>query len=669
MENLTVEEVAKLKNCTERYIRMLITRGEIECTTTKSPANNRKQYLIPLESLPDDLKLRYFKSLNQNAAFKDRLDEKDRLRMASYEDFTSDERKEIDLWIDIIKFWQNHRVIFDKKVRADKEIIGAINLRLKKQGYDLKVSQNTLYRKYRHYRNNDYEGLIGKSGGHNKGKTSIPKEVWQGFLSFYFDDKRPTFRDCYRTTLDWTREFYPQLISDIPSEMTFRRHLKSSVPKAVVIYMREGEKALKDKCLPYIERMYDDLKVNDCWVTDNHIMDIQTEYIYEVEDGTEKTGIHRLAITAFFDAKSGIITGWNVTENPSINSTIFALRHGIIRTGTVPKIIYTDNGSEYMSYDFGGRGKRSKTLEKEIEYEKTILGRLGIETKSAQVRNARAKPIERFFLDFKNHISKMLDTYTGGNVLERPEGLKKRLKDGKIPIDSELRLIVDDMIELENQAPYGGNERQFKGLTKQEVYNLLVKDSVRIAIREDELNLMLMRSMTVQKVKRKGVKVRISGEEIWYSSENSWMYLDKEVFVRYNPLDLSTARIYDRDDRYLDTWQVDRELMLSFIELDKEKLANANEKLARNIKAVKEYAKGMTANLPSEVRIDMLDIKLKKLHRLRAEGKLEIEKSDVVEIRKYEEKGHELMSKTGTDDKAVVIDINKMNENAKRRKG
>ena len=43
---------------------------------------------------------------------------------------------------------------------------------------------------------------------------------------------------------------------------------------------------------------------------------------------------------------------------------------------------------------------------------------------NAIVRNAKAKTIERRFLDFKNNISKLFTTYIGGNVIERPEILK-----------------------------------------------------------------------------------------------------------------------------------------------------------------------------------------------------------------------------------------------------
>ena len=686
MEQLTVKEVAELKGCSLRHTQRLIKNGSIKAEKVLNN-NNVPTFIIYVDDLPTELQDKYYKSINkERQVFKESVDtsvdavEKGKSKTTvdgsakkgkygrdedsqkkKYSEFSLDERKQIDEWIDIIKYWQQHRLIYENKAVADKDILGAINMKLKQGGKDMTVNITTLYRKLYYYENNDLEGLLDKRGGYNKGQSSIPSEIWNAFLFYYLDDRRPTFRDVYKTVIDWTCEFYPNLLHSIPSEMTFRRHVKSDVPKAVLTYKRYGEKTVKDKCLPYIERLYDDLKVNDVWVTDNHTLDIQSGY-------DDRDGLHRLYITAFFEAKSGIIAGWNITDNPSINSTIFALRHGIKRTGTVPKVIYSDNGSEFMSYDFGGRGRRSKSEKKEMDYSKTILGRLGIELKIAQVRNARAKPVERFFLDFKNHISKMISTYTGGNVTERPESLKKRIKDGEIPYDSHIRDVIDDMVELENMAMYGGSESRYKGLTKTEVYNRCVGDTIAVKINESDLDLMLMRSETLQKIKRKGVKIRISGEDIWYSSDDMWLHQGEEVYVRYDPTNLSTVRLYDKDDRYLFTWEVDRTLMLAFMEDDIESLANANEKLAKITKSVKAYAKDMLSGMSSETKIDMLDIKLRKLHDMKAQGKIVLDESNVISIRSSNDSKDDAFKKTETEDAVIIdIDINRMNRNIEKR--
>ena len=638
---LTVQEVAELKGCTQRYVRMLIQKGDIKAIENKNPSNNRREYLIRLEDLPENLQRKY---LRQEELFlpeakgtacygKDLPQEK-----KNFSEFNEKERVEIREWIQILKEWQTERALYHNKTEADKNIIAAINAELFRRGSNLTVSSSVLYRKFFFYRNGDYEGLLDKRGGWNKGASTVPEPVWDAFLFYYLDERQPPLARVYKDTTEWVREFYPDLLE-------------------VQTYLRQGEKALNDECLPYIERMYDDLKVNDVWITDNHTLDILSRY----DNGKE--GKHRLYLTAFFDAKSGILTGWNLTENPSINSTLFALRHGIKRCGC-PKMIYADNGSEFMSYDFAGRGKRSKTEEKELDYALTILGRMGIEIKTARVRNARAKPVERFFLSFKEHISKVFSTYTGGNITERPESLKSQLKKGNIPTDSRLRDDISLLIEKENCELYGGAEKKkYAGMSKMEVFNAGLKEIRQVRIPDADLDLFLLRGKK-QTVGRNGVFVEIGGEKIYFQTKDFWLYKGQEIFVRYDPTDLSSVRVYDMEDRYMATWEVERTLLLNFLESDTDRLAEANEKLANVRKSVKQYAKDMFANMRPDTKIDILDLQIRKAHRL-TEGTL-IEQSNLVEVRRFEEKT--LHAATGTDS-AVVIDIDRMNRNGERRKG
>ena len=208
-------------------------------------------------------------------------------------------------------------------------------------------------------------------------------------------------------------------------------------------------------------------------------------------------------------------------------------------------------------------------------------------------------------------------------------------------------------------------------MSKIEVYNECVKYNIAVKISESELNLMLMRSETIQKVKRNGVKIRISGEDIWYSSDDSWLMYGKEVYVRYDPTNLATARIYDKDDRYIATWEVEKTLMLAFMESDIDSLSDANKKLAKITKTVKQYSKDMFANMSSETKIDMLDVKLRKIRDMKTSGKLVLDESNVISIRNskdiIDERNKKVIQKTGTDN-VIEIDIDRMNRNREKRR-
>lgn len=698
MEYLSVKEVAELKGCSERYVRTLIKNGKLNVVERVNQRNNKKEYVFDVDTLPDNLREKYYRNLNKKRqVFKDSIntvidtennkkiveDEsiskvkaekseyKDDIVLAKntkygrsksankklYSDFSESERDEIDTWIEIIKYWQECREIYQCKEIADRDILGSINLKLKTEGKK-SINITTLYRKYDYYKNNDLEGLIDKRGGHNKGTSSIHEVVWNGFLNFYLDDRKMPFSEVYRNTVFWTQQFYPKFADDIPSEMSFRRKYKNDMLHAVEVYKRYGLKALLDKCIPYVDRLYDDLCANDVWIVDNHTLDIQSK-----ADNADT--IHRLSITAFMDAKSGIITGFNVTDNPSMNSTIFALRCGILKYGK-PKAILADNGSEFLTYDFAGRGIRKKNINNIIEDYKTILGRLDINFYTAKVKNAKAKNIERFFLDFKNHISKSFSTYTGGNVLERPESLKMQIKKGNIPTDSRIRDVIADMIMLENMNSYGGKDKlKYKNMTKIDVFNKSINDTIQTIIPESDLDLFLMRAKALQKVGRNGVYIKIAGEKLWYNCEDYWKYINKKVMLRYDPTNLATVRIYDEEDRYIGTWELERQLYLSFMEMDKEKISDANEKIARTTKAIKQYAKDMLSLSP-ETKIDILDLKIRKA-KMQSDGYI-VDKSKVFHIQRYEESSNSETKKTGTDESAVIIDISKMNRNIESRK-
>ncbi|MBO1704319.1 hypothetical protein HJV71_20940, partial [Eubacterium callanderi] len=65
--------------------------------------------------------------------------------------------------------------------------------------------------------------------------------------------------------------------------------------------------------------------------------------------------------------------------------------------------------------------------------------------------------VERKFLDVKGQFSRLWATYTGGNVTEKPECLKKVLKKGHVPTDAEFIEAVDTLIRgFYNMQPYSG---------------------------------------------------------------------------------------------------------------------------------------------------------------------------------------------------------------------
>ncbi len=662
MEYLSVKEVAELKGCSERYIQNCISKGKLEAIE-KLNAKGKIKFYVPISALPDDIRAKYYKQIRRDENAPPELKEdtaetslkrhKNAVKR-SFEEYSEAERNEITRWVKILEEWQALRSRYNKKTEFDPLYCSKIKI----EQPDINISPDILYKKLAAYRGQNLDGLLDGRGGWNRNNFNINEKVWKAFLWFYLDERQPRISECYRNVCDWTAEFYPELLDCMPTERSFRRHVKSDIDLYVKTYKREGEKALLDRCAPYVERLYDNIHANSAWIADNHTLDVISF------DG--KTN-HRLYITAFQDAKSGVIVGFNITENPSSQSTIIALRMAIMRFG-IPDLIYLDNGSEFANHDIGGRGYRAKHKSTDDPIPSNIFQRLGITAQFAQVCNADAKPIERTFLTVKNQFSRSLETFCGGNITERPESLKRIIKDGKrIPTDSAVRELLGMWIDNDyNIQPYGGSEKCFKGMSRIEVWNADIKETGVKLAGEAELNLMLMRTTRVQKVKRNGVFINISGEKLWYYDRNeTCRLLKKEVFVRYDPADLTQARIYDSDDRYMSTWRCADALMCDFIDENKNRVRDAEEMKRSVVKYMKKTADGLLDGLSKEERITAIDLKVRRAGERSGEFRIELP-SKIIPIRINEEQA--VPAAVGGDIMPVTIDYERINRNLMQRK-
>lgn len=165
--------------------------------------------------------------------------------------------------------------------------------------------------------------------------------------------------------------------------------------------------------------------------------------------------------------------------------------------------------------------------------------------------------------------------------------------------------------------------------------------------------------------------VKFAGNDLrYYCTEpgrETWRYIGKKVYVRFDPSALMTARIYDGDtDAYIDTWQLDMDMQLPYITDEKDEIAAAERRIRSASKSVHDYAKGLTSGVTGEQAIDFL-----KMSILRAErGK---ENFHIEQPKKF---------KPVVSDKAILdnpdlaniesveftIDLEKLNRNAEKRR-
>ena len=645
---LSTQEVARLYGKDERTIRRWAKSGKIQAASFLNEFNS-PEYLFPLDALDASIQEKYFAQLKASLPVPSAVTPLKRGTSRPLDHYTAEEREEITWWLKTVDDWQRYRSKYPgSKAEADDRFIALCA----KTDPEHEFSIDTLYRRWKSIKQNDLDGLIDKRGKWKKGKSDIQPEVWDAFLYFYLQEAQHPMMKCYEYMKLLLREDHPDLVADIPSYTTFTRRVKSDIPEAVEVLGREGQKAFRDRCAPYIRRTYESMASNEWWIADNHTFDVITQ-----GDNGQR---HRLHLTAFFDARSGIFTGCHVTENPCSQATLIALRKGILKYG-IPENIYVDNGREFLTFDIGGLGHRKKKPKdgQERFEPPPVFERLGIKMTNAIVRNAKAKIIERRFRDVKDHLSRLFDTYTGGNVLEKPERLKGVLKNGEIPLDGTFTQAVEELLDWYfNQQPYGGEVVAARGKPRQQVYNENLHTK-RVAGAED-LSLMLMRSARPQKVTRRGVHLDIAGQRLDYWNDDMLMsLLGKQVYFRYDPDDLSEVRVYDLEDRYIMTVPVDNTAVLTY-GASREDVKEAMGKVRRMERLTREALK--VSAYPAFGKRTALELVMEQAYQSKTARIVPSADPKVLELQRPDEEPL-LRAVAGGPD----LDV--MNRNALKRKG
>ena len=545
---LKPSQVASLMGVDIRTVQRRAKSGSLTCEI-QSNAKNRPEYIFPLSTLPKHVQERYYArhSLTLSTPEKTALQKvKPSPVQRPLDSYTDAERKEIGFWRDVVDQWMFYRSQPGKPLsELDAKFVR--HMRVENPGQELSVA--TLYRKKKALEEGDLNSVIDRRGKARKGKTDMPEYIKKAFLYYYLVDGGEghaySITKCMEYTEKWAEKNAANALP-LPSYSSFYR-LAMDVPEAVRILMREGDRAYYNKASVYTRRDYESIASNDWWVGDTYTCDTLTLG----PDG--KT--HRPYLTAWVDVRSGIFVGWYISfgGNSSQNS-IYALRRGCLAHGMPNYNAYVDNGREYLTFDFGGRGHRAKKVlaNGEAPFEpKTILDYMGVEMKNAIVQNSRAKLVERSFRNVKEHIMRLFPTYTGGSSEEKPEALKKALQRGAIPTDAEFVQKVDLLISgYLNYEPYYGSVPADKGKRRIDVYNEHL-EHVR-HVEPDVLNLMMLRTSKPKKVDREGVYLNIRGKKVWYNCpELHSLWQEKKVYLRYDPDDLSSVRVYREDGSFI----------------------------------------------------------------------------------------------------------------------
>ena len=214
-----------------------------------------------------------------------------------------------------------------------------------------------------------------------------------------------------------------------------------------------------------------------------------------------------------------------------------ALRNTIINLDMIPKVVYQDNGrafrAKYFTDDKGFT---------ELGFQ-GLYSKLGIETVFARPYNARAKVIERFFKEFQEGFEKLLPSYVGSSIQNKPaymmrnEKFHKQLHNNYIPTIEETIKMIDMWLNFKNSqscpnAP-GKSIAEVLGGRKRQNIN---PDSL------DDL----MLATEVKTIQRNGIRFLNCD----YFDERLYGFKSK-VLIKYNLFDLTSIKVFTTKGEYL----------------------------------------------------------------------------------------------------------------------
>ncbi len=535
---IDLKTAAEIKDITPRALRLALAKGKY--TSRESITQGGKSYEILLSSLEPRVqeiyKNKYYQEIVELEAQIIHITKPEPIESG----FIPETARTVALArLDLIQEWQRFRKEHKPKNKGDKLFLDLYN-----SGEYLKTifqligstSRGSLQRWHRSYTEYEsWEALVPqyKYTSFNEYKTILSEEEIGIFLKILLHPNQFNIGKAIKLTKHILEK---RGFTDIPQPITFRRYAewfrKNNYDKWVLI--REGEKALADKVSPYIKRDISKIKVGEILVADGHKLNFLV-----LNPFTGKPC--RATIVGFLDWKSGYFVGYEIMLEENIQCIASALRMAIINLDIIPLISYQDNG----------RAFKAKYFSESADFTEAgfngIYTNLGIKPVYAKPYNAKAKVIERFFKEFQEEFEKLLPTYIGSSIENKPAHMKRnekfhlelynRINKGYVPTIEEAIKLIDCWLDYRHSQPCSNDRSK----TIKEVFESRERQNIDKSKLDD-----LMMAYEVKTIHRNGIRFLSSD----YNNDSLYGLRDR-VMVKYSLFDLSKIKVYSTKGEYL----------------------------------------------------------------------------------------------------------------------
>lgn len=322
------------------------------------------------------------------------------------------------------------------------------------------------------------------------------------------------------------------------------RRAVATIPRAVVLWNREGTKAFTDEAEPYIERDYTTLSSNEKWCADHHRFDV----LIVLADGRHV----RPWVTAWSDLRSRKLLGWSVFAHDPNQDTVLRTFRDAVKAHGVPGSVLIDNGRDFQSRALTGETKRQRRARRaagayaiDIEQLGGVFGSLGVARTNCQPYHGQSKPIERWFGTMEDAFGRCWPTYCGCSPADKPEVLSRRLAGGQAPTLEELAEGFDRYVAAYNAAPHTG--QGMDGKSPDQVYAACLR--VKKTADPLELDLHTQKRIGPVKVRQNGVTYQ--GLRYGQYDPELIRRLGQSVYLRVDAANLSRVTAWTEDDKFV----------------------------------------------------------------------------------------------------------------------
>ena len=529
---INIKEIAEAKGLkSTRSLRLEINKPESKYISREVKVNGGSSYEILFSSLEPELQQKLREAENKSTELVP-LNYKSETLVTDKSKFTRNHR------MNIVKAALEKRKNYKTIKESDSDFLDLYNTGLflpKAYNFLGSISIGTLRRWIQAYRKQENaDCLIPKYKSTRQGEynTILDSEMKNILLTLLLHPSQYKIGKAIKLTKGiLEKRGYEYL----PCDLTFKRYAENFRKNnyAEWVLRREGMKAYHDKVEPYIERDISKIEVGDIIIVDGHVLNFQV-----INPFTGKPT--RATLVGFLDWKSSALVGYEIMMTESTQCIASALRNSILNLGMIPKVVYQDNGRAFKSRFF-----QNNDFDENIF--NGVYANLNIHSVFAKPYNARAKVIERFFLEFQEELEKGMPSYVGTSIENKPAWLKrgeklhqewhKKLTNNYVPTVQEAIKYINKWIEFHNSQPCPNDRSK----SIQEMLDSIQKQHININVLND-----LMMKTECRTINKHGITFL----NMHYRSECILGLRDK-VNIRYSLFDLSKIHVYSTKGEFL----------------------------------------------------------------------------------------------------------------------